>query len=258
MLDGKVALVTGGASGIGRASCQRLASAGAIVAVVDRDIEGASVVATELACGAVAFECDVGDPMSATQVVEKVVSHLGRLDVLANIAGVDDPIAKRAVIEAFATGRPLDVTMHLTDEQWRRVLSINLDGVFHMTRAALQVMQPRGTGAIINMASIAGVTGIAGLSHYSASKAGVIGFTRAVAREVADQGIRVNAIAPGVVDTPMAQRGADIRKAIGSPLPMGRPAAATEVADLVLFLASDQSAYITGETINVSGGAVIP
>jgi 3-oxoacyl-[acyl-carrier protein] reductase len=157
------------------------------------------------------------------------------------------------VAQAVIAGEPIDVTAWLTDEQWRRTMSVNLDGVFFCVRAALRVMLPRRSGSIVNIASAAGVNPVPGLPHYSASKAAVIALTRSVAKEVAGRGVRVNAIAPGGVDTPMAAR---TPAGVGPAVPLGRLATPAEIAAAALFLATDESSYVTGETLNVNGGTV--
>ncbi|WP_432841527.1 SDR family NAD(P)-dependent oxidoreductase [Dactylosporangium sp. CA-092794] len=251
-LSGKTAVVTGGASGIGASVCQVLAAEGARVAVVDRDADGTRRIAAGIP-GALALPADVADSRQVDDTVAAVVAQAGGLDILVNAAGVDDTDAKARLAEHFSTGAPLDVTAQLTDEQWRRMMSINLDGVFYCMRAALRIMLPRQAGSIVNISSVGGVVGGLGMPHYSSAKAGVLGLTRSVAKEVADRGIRVNAIAPGTVRTPMFARSP---KGIGGPVPMRRTAEPGEIATAVLFLVSDDASYITGETLNVNGGMV--
>lgn len=251
-MDGTVALVTGGGSGIGAAICARFAGEGATVVVADRDADAAAAVAATLP-RAEAAALDVTDSAAVDALVGEVSARLGRLDVVVNSAGVDDPPVKAAVARAVAAGEPIDVTASLSDEQWRRTMSVNLDGVFFCVRAALRVMLPQGSGSIINIASSAGVDPVPGLPHYSASKAAVIGLTRSVAKEVAGRGVRVNAIAPGGVDTPMAAR---TPPGVGPVIPLGRLATPAEIAAAALFLAGAESSYVTGETLNVNGGTV--
>jgi 3-oxoacyl-[acyl-carrier protein] reductase len=251
-MDGTVALVTGGGSGIGAAICERFAGEGAIVVVADRDADGAAVVAASLA-RAEAVALDVTDSAAVDAVFAGAAARHGRLDVVVNSAGVDDPPVKAAVARAVAAGEPIDITAWLTDEQWRRTMSVNLDGVFYCVRAALRVMLPQGSGSIVNIASSAGVNPLPGIPHYSASKAAVIALTRSVAKEVAGRGVRVYAIAPGGVDTPMAAR---TPPGVGPAIPLGRLATAAEVAAAALFLATSESSYITGETLNINGGTV--
>jgi 3-oxoacyl-[acyl-carrier protein] reductase len=249
-LDGKVVIVTGGASGIGASVCDRFSSEGGTVIVVDRDGDGAARKAASLK-RATSICLDVSVVEQVDAAVNQVVADFGRLDALIHVAGIDDVDTKRSLAEHFAAGTPLDITSRLTDEQWRRMMSVNLDGTFYFLRAALRVMLAQQSGSIVNVASLAGVTSQAGLPHYSAAKAGVLGLTRAVAKEVADRGVRVNAIAPGAIDTPMLGRSP---AALVSAIPMKRLGLPEEIASIALFLATDESAYITGETINVNGG----
>lgn len=252
-LNGRVAIVTGAGSGIGAGVAERLRADGAEVVAVDRDAGALHAVAGAIG-GVLEIVVDIADSEQVGAAVETVVERYGRIDVLANIAGVDDPVAKALVGEQLAAGAPLDVTSQLSDEQWRRVVSINLDGTFHFTRATLRVMLPAGHGSIVNMASLAGVSGVAGIPHYSAAKAGIIGFTQSVAKEVADRGVRVNVVAPGAVITPMTERSRAVGMSV--PAPIGRWADVSELAAVVAFLAGDESSYITGETINVNGGVL--
>jgi NAD(P)-dependent dehydrogenase (short-subunit alcohol dehydrogenase family) len=253
-LQGRVAIVTGGAAGIGAATCERFAAEGATVVVVDWNEAGAKERADSLP-NATAFAADVSDVSRVEAIVRETVDTHGRLDVMANIAGVDDPEVKIRIREQLEAQAGLDITAHLTDEQWRRMMSINLDGTFYFLRAALREMLPRRSGSIINMSSLAGVSGVAGIPHYSASKAAIIGLTQAVAKEVADRGVRVNAIAPGGVTTAMNAR-APIKAGYGPTIPIGRMATVEEIAALAAYLASDESAYMTGETLNINGGAL--
>jgi NAD(P)-dependent dehydrogenase (short-subunit alcohol dehydrogenase family) len=250
LLDGKIAIVTGGASGIGASVCTRYCAEGATVIVVDRNGDAAEKHASTLS-RAQFMTVDVAVVSEVDEAVERVVGEHGRLDVVANVAGIDDRQTKAAIGEHLAAGTPLDITSKLTDDQWRRMMSVNLDGVFHFVRAALRVMLAQQAGSIINVSSLAGVAGQAGLPHYSAAKAGVLAFTRAVSKEVADRGVRVNAIAPGAIQTPMFGRSP---AGLASSIPMKRIGQPDEVASVAAFLASDDSSYITGETINVNGG----
>src|SRR5436305_925528 len=189
-LEGRVTIVTGGAPGIGARVCERFAAEGASVVVVDRDGEGAAKRAANLG-RAEAMCVDICDVAAVNDCVAAVVASYGRLDVLANIAGVDDPAAKDLVRQQMSDGQPLDITSTLSDEQWHRMLSINLNGTFYFLRAALRQMLPRRSGSIINMSSLAGVVGVAGIPDYSAAKAAIIGLTQSVAKEVGDRGARV-------------------------------------------------------------------
>jgi 3-oxoacyl-[acyl-carrier protein] reductase len=265
-LDGKVALVTGGGSGIGEAICVALAGEGARVAVVDVNREAAELTAGLVAKG-VAIEADVADSAAVDRAVAEAESALGPLDVLVNNAGIAGreeldrilPRMEQQLGEAAsgAVTTALDATVQLTDDEWRRMLSIHLDGTFHCTRAALRSMAPRGSGVIVNIASICGMEGCTGAPHYSAAKAGILGFTRAVAKEVILQGVRVNAIAPGYIDTPLLDPISDmVRQATIMQTPIGRLGTAKEIAALALYLATDEAAFFVGATLSPNGGYV--
>jgi 3-oxoacyl-[acyl-carrier protein] reductase len=244
-------IVTGGASGIGAAVCRVLSEAETSVAVLDQDITGAETVAASLK-HARAFPVDVSDPHQVDRAFDAAVDFLSRLDGVAHVAAIDDPQAKAAIARFRADGEPLDITSQLTDDQWRRMLAVNLDGTFYVNRAALQVLLPRRCGAIVNVASIAAAIPAAGFPHYSASKAGVLGLSRSIALEVADRGIRVNVVAPGAVDTPMLARNPN--RTSPASIPLGRMADPVELAHVIAFLLSDQASYIAGETVHVNGG----
>jgi 2-hydroxycyclohexanecarboxyl-CoA dehydrogenase len=238
-LEGRKALVTGGASGIGAATAARLAAEGAEVWVGDINLEGAEKMAGEIAGHAV--ELDVTDLEAARAAVQAA----GELDVLVNNAGMDN----------------FGFFVYVTQEQWGQVLDINLGGVMNCTHAALPGMQERGYGRIVNIASEAGRVGSKGSAAYSAAKAGVIGFTKAIAREAARYGVTANAIAPGPIETPLlmgakefGEIGEKVIETMKSATQMGRLGQPEEVAAAVAFLASDDASYVTGETLGVSGG----
>ena len=254
----RVAVVTGAASGIGRASALMLASAGATVLCADRDGAGAAatVGAIEAAGGAGrAVAVDVAEPGALDAVVAEVLAREGRLDVMANVAGI---IRTAPVVE-------------LTDEELDLVLAVNLKGVFHGCRAAARVMGPQGSGAIVNMASAAVDAPAKGLAAYGMAKAAVVQLTRVLATELAPSGVRVNAVAPGFVETAMtarrytagdgsvdeAQRSAVLDAvARGTPLrTVGRP---EDIAHAVLYLASDAARFVTGQIIRPNGGVAMP
>jgi 3-oxoacyl-[acyl-carrier protein] reductase len=266
-LEGRVAAVTGGASGIGEAICIRLAEEGARIAVLDLNLEGAELTA-ELAGGGLAVQADVADSAAVDAAVARVEEELGELDIFVNNAGAVglahiervNPLLERQRTEAAAGAvtTALDALVRLTDEEWRRMLSIHLDGTFHGTRAAARAMAPRGRGAIVNMGSICGLEGCIGHPHYSAAKAGIIGFTKAVAAELIHQGVRVNAIAPGHVGTETLQSRLDARRrAIAAETPAGRLGRPDEMAATVAFLASDDAGYYVGATLSPNGGSVM-
>jgi len=265
-LAGRVAAVTGGGSGIGASICRRLAEEGAVVAALDLAVDRAQEVVNDLPAGA-AIRADVSSAASVEEALSQVESDLGPLSIMVNNAGAlaMDHVARVTPLvekqqEEQAVGpihTPLDALVRLTDEEWRFVLSVHLDGTFYGTRAAVRRMAPRGSGVIINMASVCGIEGCTGHPHYSAAKAGVLGFTKATAKEVIVQGIRVNAVAPGFIDTSRnrAAVGAARQVNVGR-TPAGRLGTPEEVAAAVAFLASDDGAFFIGATVSPNGGLV--
>ena len=242
-LAGKVAVVTGGSRGIGLSIAEHLAAAGARVAVVARDGARAAAAAAGLpGDGHAGFGCDVADPAAVDAMVRQVEGDLGALDILVNNAGV--------------TGDNL--LMRLSDAEWDRVLDTNLKGTFNTIRAATRGMMRRREGRIINITSVVGITGNKGQANYAASKAGVIGLTKSVARELASRNILCNALAPGYIETDMtAELGETVREALVSQIALGRLGRGDDIASVVRFLAGPGAAYITGQVIVVDGGMVI-
>ena len=243
-LEGRTALVTGGAGGIGAATTRRLAAEGARVAIGDVQFDQARELAGEV--DGLAVELDVTDVHSVGEAVKAIASKLGPVEVLVNNAGTDR--------FAFFVN---------TDEAlWDFVLGVNLKGVLACTHAVLPAMQERGGGSIVSVASEAGRVGSQGSATYSAAKAGVIGFTKAIARESARFGVRVNAVAPGPIETPLLNAapeqlgdlGARLKQAMIDSTALRRIGEPDEVAAAIAFLASDDASYVTGQTLNVSGG----
>ena len=244
--DGKVALVTGASRGIGRAIAERLAAGGAKVVVnFARDAEGAAVVVAAITAAggsAMAVQADVSDFKAAEGLVKGTVEAYGGIDILVNNAG---------------TTRDMLIMM-MPETDWDTVIQTNLKSTFNCSKAAVRVMMRKRSGRIINITSVSGIAGNAGQTNYSASKAGVIGFTRALAREVASRSVTVNAVAPGFVPTALTNDlPDDIKEATLKSIPLGRWGKPEEIAHAVAFLASDESAYITGQVLSVDGGLVM-
>ena len=245
-LEGKVALVTGASRGIGRAVAIRLAQAGADVVVNYAGSEGAAqdtVDAIEaLGRKAIKIQANVADAEQVGAMVQEAHDAFGHIDILVNNAG----ITKDGLL------------MRMKDEDWDAVLDINLKGTYLVTKAVSKIMMKQRSGSIINMTSVVGVMGNAGQTNYAASKAGVIGFTKSCAKEMASRGIRVNAIAPGFIHTEMTDVLSDkVKDAMVAQIPLGRMAQPDEVANVAVFLAAPFSAYVTGQAINVDGGMVM-
>lgn len=242
-LDGKCALITGASRGIGRDVALRLASEGASVALNYQSggVE-AVAVAKEIADAggtAIVVQGSVGIAAEAESLIERTLSDLGGLDILVNNAGITRD----------------NLVMRMSEEDWDAVLDTNLKGAFLCTKAAVRLMLRQRSGRIVNMSSVVGISGNAGQANYSAAKAGLIGFTKTIAREVASRGITVNAVAPGFITTRMVEGlGEEVRAQILERIPLGRFGAPEEVAACVAFLASDDAAYITGQVVGIDGG----
>ena len=269
-LEGRVALVTGAGSGIGRATAILFANEGAQVIVNDKDRETAG--ATVEAMGAArergyAYQADVSDSAAVRAMFAELKRRFGALDVLVNNAGIGETGDRRdeinrtgeAQLQELLSGGPIkshwDVTTSLSDEEWRQMIDVHLGGTFFCTREALKLMVQKNRGSIINMSSVAGLNGIALAAHYGAAKGGILGFTRSVALEMATRNIRVNAICPGWIETPMTEYFTPFLKmSITARIPMMRWGQPEEIAATALFLASDDSAYYTGQWLSPNGG----
>ncbi|MGE5485588.1 MAG: SDR family NAD(P)-dependent oxidoreductase [Ignavibacteriales bacterium] len=244
--SGKVAVVTGSGSGIGKATVSILAKLGAAVVVCDLNRSGAEAVAGEIrgtGGEAIAIGVDVSSTESVNAMFEQVVCRYGWVDVLINNAGIAEVV---------------DIE-NITDQQWDRMIGIHLGGTFKCCRAATPIMKKRKQGAIVNISSTYGMVGWEKWCHYSAAKAGVLGFTKALAKELAPFDIRVNAIAPGSVITPIQGNvtRAEMQDWARTAIPLGRAAEPEDIARAIVFLASDEASFITGQLLSVNGGAVI-
>jgi 3-oxoacyl-[acyl-carrier protein] reductase len=239
-LEGRVAFVTGGSRGIGLAVCEELARAGARVAVVARGEAGAVEAASSLpGAGHLGLGCDVTDAEAVRSAIARTEAELGGVEILVNNAGITRD----------------NLLLRMTEEEWDAVLDANLKGAFHTTRAAARGMMKRRAGVIVNMASVVGLTGNPGQANYSASKAGLLGFTKSVARELASRGIRCNAIAPGFIRTDMtAELSEEVIAALRERIPLGELGEPGDIAGMVRFLAGPAARYITGQVIAVDGG----
>ena len=245
-LEGKVAVVTGSARGIGRAIAEVLAQRGANVAITDRNAEMAVTTAQEMTTKygrkIPAFSVDVSDSASVKTMIDQVLAEFGRIDILVNNAG---------------TTRD-NLIMRMDEPDWDLVLNINLKGVFNCSKAVVRPMMKQRYGRIVNISSVSGLAGQAGQANYSASKAGVIGLTKALARELGSRQITVNAVAPGFIPTELTKDlPAELKEASLAGIPAGRWGTPEEIAYAVAFLASDQAAYITGHVLSVDGGMVM-
>ena len=241
-LTGRVALVTGGTRGIGRAIAATLAECGARVAVVGRDQPRAEAAAAEIGQGARGFACDIADTAQVNALIEAVEKSFGSLDILVNNAGLTRD----------------NILLRLKDDDWNAVIDANLRGAFATIRAATRGMMKRRWGRIINISSVVGLIGNKGQANYAASKAGLIGLTKSVAKEFASRNILANVIAPGFIETDMtAAMTPEARTTMSAQIPLERLGTPQDVANAVAFLASEQSAYITGQVLVIDGGLVM-
>ena len=241
-LSGQTAFVTGSTRGIGRAVAGMLHAAGAKVAVVGRDAEKAATVAGELGERAMGVAADVAVSTEVDRAIAAVEQGLGPVDILVNNAGITRD----------------NLLLRMSEAEWEDVLRANLSGAFHTTKAVLKGMMKRKRGRIINVASVVGITGNKGQANYAASKAGLIGFTKSVAKEYGSRGILVNAVAPGFIDTDMTSAlPPEVRTAMLGGITLGRFGRPEDVAGAVLFLASDLAGYITGQVLVVDGGLAV-
>jgi 3-oxoacyl-[acyl-carrier protein] reductase len=241
-LLGKVALVTGAAQGIGKAIALLLAEKGADVVVSDINVEKAQETAREIeekGRKSMALKVNVADPDEVEQMVETIIEKFSRIDILVNNAGITRD----------------KLLLRMSSEDWDAVLDVNLKGVFNCTKSVIKYMSKQRSGKIVNIASVVGLMGNVGQANYAASKAGVIGFTKTVAREFAQRGININAIAPGYIQTPMTEVLPEkVKEELMRLIPMGRLGQPEDVAQAVLFLVSEASNYVTGQVLNVNGG----
>ncbi len=244
-LNGKVALITGGAKGIGKEIALLFAKEGANIVICDVELEEAQKTAKEiqdLGRESLAFKVDVTDSASVQGAVDKILDKFKKLDILINNAGITKD----------------NLILRMSEADWDKVIAVNLKGAFICTKIVSKVMLKQRYGKILSLSSIIGIMGNSGQANYSASKAGIIGLTKSVAKELAPRGICVNAIAPGFIKTEMTDRlSEDIQKKMLSVIPLGRFGQPKDVAELSLFLSSESSSYITGQVIQIDGGMLM-
>ena len=244
-LEGKVALITGGARGIGKEIALLFAAQGANVAICDVELQEAQKTATQIqALGreSIAFKADVTDSASIQVMVDKILDKFKKLDILINNAGITRD----------------NLVLRMQEADWDKVIAVNLKGTFICTKIVSKVMLKQRSGKIVSLSSIIGIMGNFGQANYAASKAGIIGLTKSVAKELAPRGISVNAIAPGFIKTEMTKKlPEDVQKKMLSVIPLGRFGQSKDVAELALFLSSESSSYITGQVIKIDGGMLM-
>ncbi len=245
LLEGKVALVTGGSRGIGRGIAIKLAQQGALVAFTATSLSEVALTTEKellsIGCKAKAYASDASDFKATEATVAEVLKDFGQIDILVNNAGITKDT----------------LMLRMTEEQWDSVLDTNLKSVFNYTKAVQKTMLKQRSGSIINMSSVVGINGNTGQANYAASKAGIIGFTKSIAKEFGSRGIRANVIAPGFIQTEMTEGlPEDVKKKWEEMVPLKRFGKVEDVANTVVFLASDMSDYITGQTLSVCGGMI--
>lgn len=268
-LENKIALITGAGAGLGAQIARRFQEEGAALIINDIHEDAALKLAREV--GGIGIAADVADSTAVRAMLERVESEFGRLDILVNNAGFgftpgdaetvrrvnEVPLKQNAELES---GGPiethLDLTVDMTDEDWQRMIGVHLNGTFYCSREALKIMNPQLSGCIINMGSIMGTTGGIGTS-YCAAKAGILGFTRSLAREVVSRGIRVNALAPGFIETELTEPFGSIRPLLEAQTPMGRFGDCDDIAWPAVYLASDEAKFMTGQVLSPNGGFVM-
>ena len=269
-LKNKIALITGGSRGLGASIAKHFSNEGAKIILCDIDIKKATEMASEL--NGKAYFMDVSDSKNVKDIFSNIRSEFNQLDILVNNAGINgfenrqDLLDERMKVnnlqnkEFSETGKinsHFDVTVSMTDDDWHKMIAVHLNGTFFCTREALKIMNNQESGSIINMGSVLGTTGGPSSPHYSAAKAGILGFTRATARELASRNIRVNAIAPGYIDTDMTSSLGDVKKIVKSATPMKRFGVVEDIAWAAVYLASQESKFVTGQTISPNGGFVM-
>jgi len=269
-LKNKIALITGGAKGLGASIAQHFFNEGAEVIICDINIDNAQKTADKLDGNA--YYIDVSNSKNVQDVFRKIQTKFKRLDILVNNAGINgfekrqDLLDERIKInnlqskEFSETGKidsHFDVTVNMTDEEWLHMISIHLNGTFFCTREALKIMNEVNKGSIINMGSVLGTTGGPSSPHYSAAKAAILGFTRATARELASRNIRVNAIAPGYIDTDMTNNLGDVKTLVKAGTPMKKFGNVEDISWAAVYLASEEAKFVTGQTLSPNGGFVM-